>query len=67
MHLLPQINDILADCAKGKIWGKLDMTNLFFQIRVHPDNVKYTAVTTPFGLFKWTVMLQGYWNAPSTH
>jgi hypothetical protein len=30
-HPLPQIDDILADCAKGKIWSKIDMTNSFFQ------------------------------------
>ena len=30
-HPLPRIDDILADCAKGKIWGKIDMTNSFFQ------------------------------------
>lgn len=28
-HPLPKISDILADCAKGKVWGKLDMTNSF--------------------------------------
>lgn len=26
------IDDILADCAKGKIWGEINMTNLFFQM-----------------------------------
>ncbi|GBE82423.1 hypothetical protein SCP_0408070 [Sparassis crispa] len=67
MHPLPLISDILADCAKGKIWGKIDMTNSFFQTRVHPDDVKYTAVTTPFGLYKWLVMPQGCRNVPSTH
>lgn len=66
-HPLPKISDILADCAKGKIWGKLDMTNLFFQTRVHPDNVPYTAVTTSFGLYEWLVMPQGGCNAPATH
>jgi hypothetical protein len=35
-HPLPRIDDILADCAKGKIWGKIDITNSFFQTRVHP-------------------------------
>jgi hypothetical protein len=44
---LPRIDDILADCAKGKIWGKIDMTNSFFQTRMHPDNIQYTAVMTP--------------------
>ncbi|GBE87361.1 hypothetical protein SCP_1100360 [Sparassis crispa] len=67
MHPLPLISDILADCAKGKIWGKIDMMNSFFQTRVHPDDVKYTAITTPFGLYEWLVMPQGCCNAPSTH
>ncbi len=67
MHPLPKISDILADCAKGKIWAKIDMTNSFFQTRVHPDDVKFTAVTTPFGLYEWLVMPQGCRNAPSTH
>ena len=47
---LPQVDDILADCAKGKIWGKIDMTNSFFQTRMHPDNIKYSAVLTPKAL-----------------
>lgn len=64
---LPRIADILADCGKGMIWGKLDMTNAFFQTKVHPDHIKYTAVRTPFGLYEWVVMPQGCRNAPSTH
>ena len=64
---LPRINDILADCVKGKIWGKIDMTNSFFQTRMHPDDIKYTVVMTPCGAFEWTVMPMGFKNAPSTH
>ncbi len=67
VHPLPSIQEILSDCGRGKIWGKLDMTNSFFQTRVHPDHIKYTAITTPFGLYEWTVMPQGCRNAPSTH
>jgi hypothetical protein len=64
---LPRVDDILADCAKGKIWGKIDMTNSFFQTRLHPDDIHLTASTTPFGLYEWTVMPMGGRNAPSTH
>jgi len=59
---LPRVDDILADCAKGKIWSKMDMTNSFFQTRVHPDNVHLTAVTTPFGLYEWLAMPMGLKN-----
>jgi hypothetical protein len=64
---LPRIDDILADCSKGKIWGKIDMTNSFFQTLVHPDHVKYTATLMPFGLWEWVVMPMGLRNSPATH
>jgi reverse transcriptase-like protein/integrase-like protein/chromodomain-containing protein len=66
-HPLPRIDDILNDCAKGKIWATIDMTNSFFQTRMHPDDVHLTAVNTPFGLFEWLVMPMGLKNAPSIH
>ena len=66
-HPLPRIDDILNDCAKGKIWGTIDMTNSFFQTRMHPDHVHLTAVNTPLGLYKWLVMPMGLKNAPAIH
>ena len=66
-HPLPHIDDISNDCTKGKIWAKLDMTNSFFQTRMHPDNIPYTTVSTPFGLYEWLVMLMGLKNAPAIH
>lgn len=66
-HPLPRIDDILNDCAKGKIWAKMDMTNAFFQTRMHPDHVPLTAVSTPFGLYEWLVMPMGLKNSPAIH
>ena len=66
-HPLPCVDDILADCAKGKIWSAIDMTNSFFQTWVHPDDVFLTAVTTPLGLYKWLVMPMGLQNSPAIH
>jgi Reverse transcriptase (RNA-dependent DNA polymerase) len=67
LHPLLRINGILADCAKGKIWSKLDMTNSFFQTQVHPDDIHLTVVTTPFGLYEWLAMPMGLWNSPAIH
>ena len=64
---LPHIDDILTDCSWRKIWGKINMTNSFFQTLVHPDHVKYMATLTPFGLWEWVVMLMGLRNSPATH
>ena len=65
-HPLPHV-DILSNCTKGKVWSKLDMTNSFFQTLVHPDDIHLTAVTTPFGLYKWMAMPMGLKNAPPIH
>jgi hypothetical protein len=43
------------------------MTNSFFQTRVHPDDMKYLAVHSPFGKYEWTVMPMGVRNAPAVH
>ena len=64
---LPRIEGILSDCAKGSVWAKINMTNSFFQTCVHPDDIKFMAVMTPFGLYEWVVMPMGCKNAPATH
>ena len=66
-HPLPRIDNILADCGKGRVWSKLNMTNSFFQTLVHSDDVPLTAVSTPFGLYEWLVMPMGLKNAPPIH
>ena len=66
-HPLPRQDDILNDCAKGKIWSSIDMTNSFFQTLMHPDDVHLTAVSTPFGLYEWLVMPMGLRNSPAIH
>jgi len=66
-HPLPRQDDILNDCAKGKIWSCIDMTNSFFQTPIHPDDIHLTAVNTPFGLYEWLVMPMGLRNAPAIH
>lgn len=43
------------------------MTNGFFQTKMKPEDIHLTAVSTPFGLYEWTVMPMGLWNAPSIH
>ena len=67
LYPLPCNDDILVDCAKGRIWSWLDMTNSVFHTQVHPDDIHLTAVTTPFGLYEWMVMPQGLKNAPPIH
>ena len=64
---LPRIDEILADCGKGKIWSTIDMTDSFFQTRIHPDDIHKTAITTPLGAYEWCVMPMGLRNSPPIH
>jgi hypothetical protein len=66
-HPLPLVKDILRDCTSHKFYRKIDMTNSFFQTRMDPDSIKYTAVNTPFGLYEWCVMPMGLQNSPAVH
>jgi hypothetical protein len=64
---LPHVDDILADAGRGKIWSKLDMMDSFFHTKMDPESIALTAMTTPLGLYKWTVMPQGLRNALPVH
>jgi Reverse transcriptase (RNA-dependent DNA polymerase) len=66
-HPLPCIDDILNDCAKGKFFSTIDMTNSFFQTRMKLEHIHLMAVSPSFGLYKWTVMPMGLRNAPLIH
>jgi hypothetical protein len=66
-HPLPQIDDILNNYMKGQIWATIDMSNSFFQTRMHPDHIHLTAVTMPLGLYEWLVMPMGLKNAQAIH
>ena len=64
---LPKPDEILSEAAQARIWGKIDLTNAFFQTPVAEEDIEKTAIKTPWGLFEWTVMPQGLCNAPATH
>jgi hypothetical protein len=64
---IPRVNEILSDIAQGTYFATIDMTNSFFQTRMHDDDVGLTAVNTPWGLYEWVVMPMGIKNAPAIH
>ena len=52
---------LLRDAFMGK-----SISNACYQLGVHESDIHKTAFKTPFGLFKWTVIPQGLYNAPAT-
>ena len=65
-YLLPNMTDITSSLAGATIFSKLDLKKGYLQIRVHPADVKKTAIITPFGLFKFIRMPFGLKNAGMT-
>jgi len=61
---IPQQNTMLNVVARGRFRCKIDLSEAYFQMRVHPDDVKYNTIKTPFGGFTSQVMMQGDMNAP---
>ena len=63
---IPNRQIIFHAVSKDKYRSKIDLSDIYFQTRVHPDNVKYNIIKTPFGGFTRQVMMQGDMNASAT-
>jgi len=46
--------------------SKIDLSDAYFYTRIHPDDVKYNTIKTPFSGFTSQVMMQGDINAAGT-
>jgi hypothetical protein len=56
---LPRVDDYLH-AVEGNIWFSImDLTSGFFQIPIHPDDVKKTAFITHAGLYEFTRLPMG--------
>ncbi len=60
---LPNIQDFGGRLSGATIFSKLDLKKGYYQIPMLPEDIKKTAVTTPFGLWEFTRMPFGLKNA----
>ena len=63
---IPNQQVILNSVGRAKYRSKIDLSDAYFQTRVHPDDEKYNTIKTPYGAFACRIMLQGDTNAPAT-
>ena len=50
---LPLVNELFANLAGGQKFTKLDLSEAYHQIKLHPDSQKYTTINTHLGLFEY--------------
>ena len=63
---IPDIPSIINTVARHPYRSKIDLTDDNHNIRINPDDEKYTAFYTPYGTYRTRVMQQGDCNAPAT-
>ncbi len=63
---LPRMDDLAASLSGCKIFSKLDLKQGYHQIPMRAEDIKKTAIITPFGLFEYTRMPFGLRNSGQT-
>lgn len=64
-HPLPTIDELFSKMAGGDRFTKLDLTQAYLQMEVHPDYRKYLTLNTHKGLFQSTRLTYGIASAPA--
>ena len=62
---LPKVNDLLASLAGGKKFTKLDLTQAYLQLALHPESKKYCTINTHRGLYQYNCLPFGIASAPT--
>lgn len=63
---LPTADELFEILSGMNIFAKFDITSMYNQIEMEPEDIEKTAITTHLGLFEYTVMPFGLKNAPRT-
>ena len=61
---LPAADSVIDAMRGSTVFSKIDLTQFFHQIPVHPDSIRKTAITTRYGNYEWTVCPFGIHNCP---
>ncbi|KAJ8010185.1 hypothetical protein DPEC_G00072360 [Dallia pectoralis] len=65
-HPLPHQADCLAALGGNCLFSTMDLTSGFYNMPLHEDDKKYSAFTTPMGLYEYNRLPQGLCNSPGS-
>ncbi|KAL0148047.1 hypothetical protein M9458_056662, partial [Cirrhinus mrigala] len=65
-HPLPHQSDCLAALGGNAFFSTMDLTSGFYNIPLHESDQRYTAFTTPMGLYEYNRLPQGLCNSPAS-
>jgi len=58
-HPIPRVDDLFATLQGGKKFTKLDLSQAYQQLPLHPDSRKYVVINTHEGLYQYTRLPYG--------
>ena len=62
---IPNLNEMLAKVAKAQVLSKIDLRKGYYQIPLAVQSRDFTAIVTPLGSFRFTVLPFRLKNAPA--
>ena len=62
---LPKVEDLFATLAGGRKFTKLDLTQAYLQLELHPESLKYCTINTHRGLYQFKRLPFGIASAPA--
>ncbi|CAI5657560.1 unnamed protein product [Oreochromis niloticus] len=65
-HPLPHQADCLAALGGNAFFSTMDLTSGFYNVPLHESDRRYTAFTTPLGLYEYNRLPQGLCNSPAS-
>ena len=65
-YLLPKMDEILAVLGNASYFSTIDLTDAFWSIPIHLDDIEKTAFTSKYGLWEFLSIPFGLCNTPPT-
>ncbi|KAE8740292.1 hypothetical protein FOCC_FOCC014192 [Frankliniella occidentalis] len=63
-YKIPKPEELFVKCT-GKYYSKLDNSEMYLQMKVHPDDLKYNVANTAIGFLQYERILYGIASAPA--